>query len=190
MVVSRQVHFIILITRDQFKKTFTKLISVAIVLASTNIMIIIHHYHYHYHHHFHHHHHHHHHHHVIIIAIITMQIISPFRVDIFQSFFCKLNKLWIKAFFPRSEIGTSSSKHFALQACSCLHLLFSYKKTCQHEKLPTQKQNLIVLNNQSGTLFEPWNFLHLGITKYTATLSPVVQKEDNKYPPDKSLTTG
>ena len=43
MVVSRQVHFIILITRDQFKKTFTKLISVVIVLASTNIVIIIHH---------------------------------------------------------------------------------------------------------------------------------------------------
>ena len=43
MVVSRQVHFIILITRDQFKKTFTKLISVAIVFASTNIAIIIHH---------------------------------------------------------------------------------------------------------------------------------------------------
>ena len=41
--MSRQVHFIILITRDQFKKTFTKLISVAIVLASTNIVIIIHH---------------------------------------------------------------------------------------------------------------------------------------------------
>ena len=40
-------------------------------------------------------------------------------------------------------------------------------------------QNLIVQNNQSGTLFEPWNLLHLGITKYTATLSPVVQKEDN-----------
>ena len=122
MVVSRQVHFIILVTRYQFKTTFTKLISVAIVLASTNIMIIIHHCHYHYHHHFHHHHHHHH---VIIIAIITMQIISPFRIHLFQSFFCKLNKLWIKAFFPGSEIGTSSSKHFALQACSCLHLLFS-----------------------------------------------------------------
>ena len=41
--MSRQVHFIILITRDQFKKTFTKLISVVIVLASTNIVIIIHH---------------------------------------------------------------------------------------------------------------------------------------------------
>ena len=75
-------------------------------------MIIIHHCHYH----------HHHHHHIIIIAIITMQIISPFRIDLFQSFFCKLNKIWINAFFPGSE--TARMNYYYLGRATLNILLF------------------------------------------------------------------